>query len=352
MRRALILTDYPLEPLHPRTEALAASLRRFGFAVDVRRRRPTWLDRLTLDAFALGEPLRLLLTRERHHVTLVQSSRLVGAVAVSRLRGERTVFETLDHWPSYFCAGQGRWWAERIPALSSLIATLERTIARSAADAILVNSDALARHFGGAARVIPYSSPLEDLAPPAGRGDRPLGLLYLGLFTLDKGALETLELAARLRVTLSVFGDVPEPEVAAALRARSDVTHRPRVDSQQLRDELRPLLSTHALVGVSLIKPVHRSYATQEANKDVDYLALGLPIVGNHRRPTAEKVQAGAGVFYDDPALLTRLRDDAAVYETLSARARELYAARYAACRFERALREVLEELTGGRLEA
>lgn len=348
MKRALLLTDYPLVPLHTRTEAVRRCLERLGFAVTLRRRRPSRLDRLTLGAFAVAEPLRLALQRRQFDLLMIQGSPLIGAVAVGRLSSEITIFETLDHWPSYFCAGAGRRWAARISGLDSIMGAAERAVAGRAADAVVVNSPALQRYFAGRAFLIPYSSPLEGLVETPGRRGRPLGLLYLGVFSRDKGALEMLALAERLDLPLWIYGEVLEPEVRGALRRRGDaVSIRPRLASGALRAELALLLADRALVGVSLIRAVHHSYASQEANKEIDYLALGLPLIGNHRRPTAEKVQAGAGVFVDDPTLLTRLVADEAVYDQLAGRAARLYRERFSAARFEAAFGRLIGGLAG-----
>jgi hypothetical protein len=129
---------------------------------------------------------------------------------------------------------------------------------------------------------------------------------------------------------LFIFGEIAGAEIRKELNRQAAVSIHPRLASAELREQLLQLRARFDLVGLSLIEPVHHSYATQEANKDIDYLALGLPIIGNHRATTAEKIEAGCGVFYDDQDAVTQLLQEPAFRHGLAARSRAHYEGHYA----------------------
>jgi glycosyltransferase involved in cell wall biosynthesis len=58
---------------------------------------------------------------------------------------------------------------------------------------------------------------------------------------------------------------------------------------------------------LSVIHPENESYLLQEANKDIDYIALGIPFIGNDRPPTLEKIKRGVGVLINDKHAIASL---------------------------------------------
>ncbi len=354
MKRLVLLTPYALEPPHPRIPALRAALAPL-FDVRVERVVPdppsaTALERHARGFFTPGARAAGARAAAAADVVLVQDLLLLPAVAAARARGRAVIYETLDnnvHWRFHRLAAGSRAWARALPLRRALEA-YERSRARRA-DLVLVNSDALRDYFRGRAEVLYYASPLEEALPPpdAAAAARPPALLYLGLVSIDKGAADMAALRARLGLPLHVFGRAEDAAARAALDGPG-VHWQDALDAGRLGARLRELAGVHALLGVSLVRPVHRSYATQEANKDIDYLALGVPIVGNRRGPTARKIEAGAGVFADDADALGRLVRDAGERAARAAAARRLYDEVFAARHFAAKLRRLVAPLAGG----
>ncbi|NBW37679.1 MAG: hypothetical protein EBR30_22200 [Cytophagia bacterium] len=173
--------------------------------------------------------------------------------------------------------------------------------------AVTVNSRALFDYFKGKATILYYSSPFENIEVK-NDANLPTALLYLGAFTEEKGAVEVLKIQKQLKIPLFIFGQA-SLATTEMLKGKNEIYFTEKLSVERLQIELINLLHNYFLVGFSLIKPAHFSYEVQEANKDIDYLALGVPLVGNRRLPTKEKIEAGCGLFYDDVNLLNKLTD-------------------------------------------
>jgi len=124
-----------------------------------------------------------------------------------------------------------------------------------------------------------------------------------------------------------------------------NVYYRPRISSKELRKELDRLFKKYNLIGFSLIHDVHYSYATQEANKDIDYLAMGIPLISNHRKPTKEKIEAGCGVFIEDSLNVEKLLNSREFYLEKSDKCIAYYNKNYAQNIFEKKLLEVVKNV-------
>ncbi len=348
MKRVRILTPYPLDPIHPRTEMVREVAAALGHEVRISERGGGALrviNALTLGFFDLDRSLAGMRDLRDVDVVYVQDLRLIPAVLLAKLRRKLVVYETLDRGVAlhgYQLAR--RWpWTRWLRALYPLLEWLERRIAGSCATAVVVNSRALAEYLAPGARLLYYASPLEDLpSPPA--GTEP-ALLYLGAFSRDKGASDALRLCEELSLPLFVFGTVSEAEIRDRIAGCAGVTTVPRLESSRLKERLAEQRERYRFLGLSLIRPVHLSYATQEANKDIDYLALGIPILGNRRLTTADKIEAGCGVFAEDLDAVRRLVDDPARYLEVAESCRGHYRANYARAVFEQRLRQLFEEL-------
>lgn len=108
-----------------------------------------------------------------------------------------------------------------------------------------------------------------------------------------------------------------------------------------LKTELGNLLKDYFLFGFSLIKAAHYSYAVQEANKDIDYLAMGIPLIGNQRIPTKEKIDAGCGLLIDDPELIQKI-NHVDTRRKLMKNCLQYYQTNYAAIHFNQKLQTLL----------
>jgi len=106
---------------------------------------------------------------------------------------------------------------------------------------------------------------------------------------------------------------------------------------------LKQLMDDYFLFGFSLIKDANESYAVQNANKDIDYLALGIPIVGNHRKTTEELIEAGCGYFHEDVEKIRKLGVEEK--NRLKTRSLEVYQKRFSNKRFKEVLNQAFKNL-------
>ena len=141
-----------------------------------------------------------------------------------------------------------------------------------------------------------------------------------------------------------IYGDTSE-DILTRVSMLSNVFYHERVSSQELFLELNTLFKKYCLVGFSMIHNVHYSYATQEANKDIDYLAMGIPLIANYRKPTAEKIDAGCGVYIEYEKSIERLLNDKEYYTSVSKQCISYYNKFYAQDIFEKKLLEVVENV-------
>ncbi|MBK7788625.1 MAG: hypothetical protein IPJ54_08630 [Saprospiraceae bacterium] len=220
------------------------------------------------------------------------------------------------------------------------VSSYETNTIQKYTDHLLVNSQYLKEIFSKitACSVNIYASPFENFRKKQalGRGDKP-ALLYVGIFSEDKGASDVLELQKELDVPLYIFGDKK-----FTLPALKDVHWSDRMPLERLYDELLKLSLTYRFVGLSLIRSSNDSYANQEANKEADYLSLGIPFIGNQRRTTEEKIQAGVGCFLHEKNKIEQLIFDQRVYEEISSKALDYYTHNLSIAEFKARLLESL----------
>jgi hypothetical protein len=228
----------------------------------------------------------------------------------------------------------------------SIFKKLERHYAFRYCDDILVNSFSLQQYFDNKAHVLFYSSPFEK-TEEANTSSKPVALLYLGIFSPEKGACEIINLQKKLNHPLFLYGDVSEKEISNEIKGIDQIHHTNKLSVSDLEKALKELLSKYYLVGFSLIKPAHYSYEVQEANKDIDYLALGIPLIGNYRVPTKEKIEAGCGLFVDDNQLFEKLAD-VKTKEALTKTCKEYYHRHYASHLFEDQMEKVMKRYLSG----
>jgi glycosyltransferase involved in cell wall biosynthesis len=223
---------------------------------------------------------------------------------------------------------------------------IEKHLALNFANDVIVNSDSLKHYFEGKAHALYYTSPYEDLNV---RNDpsKSLALVYLGVFSHEKGALKIIRISRELNLPLYIFGDIDGDKIQDEITQNPTVTHTSRISPHDLKGELEKLFSVHFFMGFSLIQPAHYSYEVQEANKDIDYLALGVPLIGNDRLPTAEKINAGCGIYFDDPQLNAKLQN-LSIRNEWSMNCREYYKAKYCREVFERNIDRILGKYLSG----
>lgn len=252
-------------------------------------------------------------------IAIVYDLSLLPLIKKIRPSYKRLVYETLDNnvaltffhlKKTYPFIKPFEYWVRK------WVSSFETNTIEKFTDHLLVNSHYLKEEFSKitACSINIYASPFENFRKKQslGMGDKP-ALLYLGIFSEDKGASDVLELQKKLDIPLFIFGDkkydLPKSE---------DVHWYDRMPLDRLYEELHKLSHTYRFIGLSLIRSTNDSYANQEANKEADYLSLGIPLIGNHRRTTEEKIQAGVGCFFNDKFKIDQLIFEQNIYEKTS----------------------------------
>lgn len=205
---------------------------------------------------------------------------------------------------------------------------IEKALSKKA-DHILVNSIALNDYLEGS-KLNYYTSPLEGLKLTF-NPENPYAFLYLGQLRVEKGTLEMKKLAEKFNLQCHVFG-ISVDTTTDSFITEKYVTFYGNKTVEELLEDLPKLSIKFNLIGVSLIENVHHSYATQEANKDIDYMGMGMPFVGNERITTKAKIDAGCGSFVKDFDQLLNADN----YRMASEKAYELYKQEYASEKFNK----------------
>jgi hypothetical protein len=328
-------TPRSVNPLHPRLVAFREFFQRNGLQPEFihqsdykpsAKTRINWLVLWFFDLYAVNRCKPLV---RNFDVVFINDLKYLPLAKYAKKLGKVVIYDTIDHnvYLRFYQLEQKIRPARLFKfLLIPLFKKLERKYAFRYCDEIIVNSDSLNDYFYGKANVLYYSSPLENLNV-ANNPEKKTALLYLGGFTHDKGAGQVLDLAQALNLKLFVFGTAEE-KFSARLKGEN-VQYYPKLSSERLRLELEKLMQQFFLMGFSLINAAHYSYEVQEANKDIDYLAIGAPILGNRRLATRVKIEAGAGLFFDDPAIADKIIDQK-LKATLAQNCKTLYQNKFA----------------------
>jgi hypothetical protein len=306
------------------------------------RSRQNWLSLWFFDLYAVSKCKPVV---HQYDLVFITDLKYLPLVRYCSKRGKKTIYETIDHNVELrFYLLERKIGLIRIlkRPIIKYFRKLEKKIALGFAADIIVNSNSLKQYFDDRAHTLYYTSPLEDLLAINDPLKQP-AFIYLGAFSHEKGAAQILALSKKLSLPLIIYGDIYGEDLKTEVACLPNVHHTLRISSQALRSELEDLFRKYFLLGFSLIQPVHYSYEVQEANKEIDYLALGIPLLGNHRLPTAEKIDAGCGVFIDDPKLELKINDKQLRGEW-SANGRSYYREKYSHLVFERNINSVLSK--------
>jgi hypothetical protein len=342
-------TPRSVNPLHPRLVAFREFFQRAGLQPEFIHQsdykpsagtRINWLALWFFDLYAVDRCKPFV---RDFDIVFINDLKYLPLAKYAKKLGKVVIYDTIDHNVYLrFYQLERKIKASRLFkfVLIPLFKKLERKYAFKYCDEIIVNSDSLNDYFYGKAHVLYYSSPLENLNM-ANDPQKKTALLYLGGFTRDKGAQEVLDLAKTLNLKLFVFGPAEE-KLLTALTGES-ITYQPKLSSENLRLELEKLMKLYFLMGFSLIKAAHYSYEVQEANKDIDYLAIGAPIIGNRRMATRVKIEAGCGFYYDDAALADKTADYS-LKAMLTQNCKTLYQTKFASGLFNAGLEAIMRK--------
>jgi hypothetical protein len=335
-----IFTPYSLNPIHPRTEMYLSYFKELQYNTELlnvkKSPRPvlTFLSKVFINMFDFQAVFELRKIIGNYDQILIQDLRYLLLAIPAKRSGKKVIYETLDN--SVYIRVHNQHNHLLYPLIRLLIpffSFIEKIVCRLFTDVIIVNSTTLKKRFGGKSHLIYYSSPFESEGITNNPANKP-SFLYLGAISYDKGITEIFSLIAKYRIPCCFFGDCSDEEIRSRLESDPLISWGKRIDSSHLRDKLLELTKNYFLIGLSLIKPVHFSYATQEANKEIDYLAMGIPFIGNHRLTTSEKIRAGCGVFLDNSEAIYLLIEQPEDRLKKSLACRQFYAATYSMNQF------------------
>jgi glycosyltransferase involved in cell wall biosynthesis len=364
-RMILLFSPYSFAPLHPRIEFIDRALKNNGYDVvrynlKCKKKLCHTLDWAFLLFYSVGAIFKSIYYINKHKSSIeyvyVQDLKYLPISIVGKLYGCKVIYETLDNNVELNIYRLKKRFnkEEGFSIIRSAGVNAEHYMAKHFCDKVIVNSKALSKYFNEIdTTLIYYSSPLEEcFAKENGVGDNQSPdysriknrvFIYLGYFSLDKGAAEILNFIEREGYELYIYGNVSDEGLGVKINRMRSVFVYQHVGSKELCGYLMKLSMKYRLIGFSMIKDVHYSYKTQEANKDIDYLAMGVPIVGNHREPTEEKIKSNCGVFIEDSKGILDLVNDDEFYDVMSNSCLDYYSRRYSLDRYDAKLMGVIE---------
>jgi len=270
---------------------------------------------------------------------------------IGKIYKKKVIYETLDNNIElhFYILTKKYIFIKQLTFIKDIIKWIEKKISEKFVDKIIVNSKALKKYFLPLkSDIIFYASPFEHKFKINYNLDS-IAFLYLGIFNEAKGAKEILEFTKMYKIKTFIYGNIQLDQNLhnqfTVLKDNGLIFHKNRLSSNELEKELKKIFGLYKLIGFSLIKNIHYSYATQEANKDIDYLAMGIPIVGNYRIPTKEKIEGGCGVFFDIINDIERLLQDKIFYKKRSYICLEYYNKYYTQDIFELSLLDIIDNV-------
>jgi glycosyltransferase involved in cell wall biosynthesis len=344
-----IYTTCEVNPLHVRLQSImdASSDNNVISILKVRdidfpNRR---INNLFVNFFFMNAILKLKKKLPECDIIYIQNLELLPLAYYCKKNNYKVIYETLDHNVHLrFYDYQRRLGIMKyFRFIPGIFEKIELYLAFHYCDSIIVNSNGLNNYFKKKSTVLLYSSPFEDKIK--NNCELPPCLIYIGFFSRDKGAFDALALTSHYNIPLFIFGSCESPELETLCKSNTLVKYSPQLPSEKLIEKLNTLSKQHFMMGISLIQPVHLSYAIQEANKDIDYLAIGAPIVGNERIATREKIENGCGVYAKDDHGIDKLVKDKAFRKNVSENCLEYYKNNYKSDIYKRKLNSILQQL-------
>ncbi len=332
INKVCIITPYHMEPPSPRILREADALKEIGLEVNILY-PPRGLNIHKRNIYIRNEFTKLINRYDKFIVYDLLTLFYLSLVIKKYNIKTKTIYEVIDDFPHYYSYKV----LKRLIGKNILAFFLEKTEAfliKHFTSFVLVNSSYLYN------RLSKYTSNIDTLfytSPFEGKDffnnpDYPPAFVYIGAFTPEKGSNEIINLAiTHPNIPFYVIGSSSPCNIKP-----KNLTIYPRYPIDKLFSILKKISKKYFIFGLSLIQNLNKSYAVQEANKDIDYLALGIPIVGNKRRTTYEKIQLGAGLLIDNLSIdMLFLRD---IKLRLSAKAKEIYNLHYSYNRFKKVL--------------
>lgn len=311
MKKVAIFTTNSVEKLHPRIEMEKSILEENGYSVVIVRsteRREGFIWEI-INLFTLKYFKWRAIHRFKHQINdcdiaHIYDYQLLPLAKRAFKRGKKVIYETLDDnvHLNYFAVSQKLPFLKLFKGLIIRFASnYERRITEKFCCQVIVNSPNLIEKFNKEKVVyIPYSSPMQGINVQEFSPEKETVFLYLGKLTEGKGARIYKDLIEKHDLKLLFFGKAYDAISKDFIKNDSRVECKGNLTSTELKIELEKIFNLYNPVGLSIILPENESYKWQEANKDIDYIAMGIPFIGNDRPPTLAKIENGAGVLFSD----------------------------------------------------
>jgi len=357
----LILTPYSFNPLHPRLEYIEKYLIKNGYKVKkynlrCENRVINKLNWLSLTFFQVPSFFKsfkyIWKHRKETELIYIQDLQYLPISLMAKLFGKKVIYDTLDNNVelNFYHLSNRFTFFKRIAFIKKVLVFIEKKISRYFCDKIIVNSKALVEYLKpNNVELIYYTSPFEQKII-LNNEKRDMAFLYLGSFWEMKGSDIILDNVEKYRKKIFIFGTLNYKEKKIIeriekLKKEELVIFHERIPSLELEKHLFSIFKQYKIVGFSLTQEVNKSNATQEINKDIDYLAMGVPLIANYRVPTKEKIDKGCGVFVDDEKNINRLFTDDIYYQSLSKNSIEYYNKLYSQKIFEKKLLNIVKNV-------
>lgn len=310
-------------------------------------RKAKLLNLLTnLNFFDIANTFKYRKLVNDYDIIFIQDMRMLLLSFFAKRRRKIVLYDSLDNMPHlrFYQLTKINSFFKKLSFIRRIVIQLEQYVIAKYCDKVIVNSDALQTYYKKDTSVLYYTSPFENFFTN-NDSKNPIASLYLGIFSEEKGAFEILEFIKKYNFRLYIFGSIKNNKILKEVQDNPLIYHKTRIPIEELKNELSRLLEQFFLVGFSLIKPVHYSYKTQEANKDIDYLALGIPIIGNTRKPTYSKLKVGCGILYDKDEDIKDFLELPLLRKRVKQKCLEYYANHYAFSLFKSLLTKELKGL-------
>lgn len=344
-----ICTPYNTDPLHPRTELLTKVLETNHQVTifSIHQAKKTFLNRLVLGFYDLSAISKLIKKIKPFDLIYIQDLKFLPLALFAGKR--KVIYESLDNnvFLLFFLLVKKYPILKYFAIIPWLVSKSEKLLARCCTDKIIVNSRALQEYLNNKAELLFYTSPLEGIANDCKIPASQPGFLYLGWFCKMKGAERILDFVENQNLPFFIFGSINEPDIMIRIKKNSNIRFYERMNSHTLKTELREFFGKYFLFGFSVTQDVNRSNATQELNKDIDYLCMGVPIIGNKRGPTEEKIKKGLGFFLEDSDSFRMYVTDHEKQCELSENCKNYYTQKYSYELFSRNLQKIVSDVAG-----
>jgi hypothetical protein len=338
MFKVKIFTSNSIDKLHPRIALQKEILIESGYEVEIYRTTKKkdsfiWelLNLFCLKYFKWGaiESFKKELTT--NEIVLIYDLQLLPLAKWAKRKNAKVIYETLDDnvYLHFFALTKKIKFLRYFKSVVIfLIQNIESKLTKNYCDHIIVNSPNLQKYYpNNKTTLIYYSSVLECVQAEKFNMSKKSVFLYLGKLTISKGAKIYNDLLEKYQLPLLFYGKAEDSfSIKMTNELNQKILYRGNLNVQELIISLEKDLELYNVIGLSIIIPENESYMFQEANKDIDYLAMNIPFIGNERPPTKEKIEAGAGVCFNDlDAIQNLLENRNFKYDLIQEKQKELY---------------------------